>query len=169
MAWRAGQLSVTFRPASVILMRATLILRLSILGPSRAVEARGGEHRGSAALFGSQAHSRVPGKLLPRSIQFGIPVAPRLPHRVHRMCRPNDATDISSGQRSTLTSVWYPQALQVTSSPRTPFRRMLPRVIGWIGSSSLPYFQAKNRQGTKSSAPAQLVLVMKPILFRVMT
>ena len=50
-----------------------------------------------------------------------------------------------------------------------PFWRMLPSVIGWIGSSSLPYFQAKNRQGTKSSAPAQLVLVMKPILFRVMT
>jgi len=44
-----------------------------------------------------------------------------------------------------LTSVWYPQALQVTSSPRTPFRRMLPSVIGWIGSSSLPYFEAKNR------------------------
>jgi hypothetical protein len=90
-----------------------------------------------------------------RSFQLGIALAPSLPHFVHRIHGPKDGTGISSGQLSTLTSVWYPQALQVTSSPRTLFWRMLPSVIGRIGSSSLPYFQAKNRQGTKSSAPAQ--------------
>ncbi len=88
-----------------------------------------------AALLGTQAHRRVPGKLLPRSIQFGIAVTPRLPHRVHRMCRPNDGTGTSSGQASTLTSVLLPQARQVAKSERTPRLRMLPNVIGLVGSS----------------------------------
>ena len=86
-------------------------------------------------LLGSQAHRPVPGKLLPRSIQFGIALAPRLPHRVHRMCRVNDGTGTSSGQASTLTSVLLPQARQVAKSERTPRLRMLPSVIGPIGSS----------------------------------
>jgi hypothetical protein len=42
-----------------------------------------------------RAHRRVRGKLLPRSIQLGIAVALRLPHRVHRMCRVNDGTGTS--------------------------------------------------------------------------
>jgi hypothetical protein len=83
----------------------------------------------------TQAPRRVPGKLLPRSIQFGIALAPRLPHRVHRMCRVNDGTGASSGQASTLTSVLLPQARQVAKSERTPRLRMLPSVIGRIGSS----------------------------------
>ena len=87
------------------------------------------------ARLGTQAHRRVPGKLLPRSIQFGIALAPRLPHRVHRMCRVNDGTGTSSGQASTLTSVLLPQARQVAKSERTPRLRMLPSVIGRIGSS----------------------------------
>jgi hypothetical protein len=62
-------------------------------------------------------------------------VAPTLPHLLHRIRGPNDGTGTSSGHPSTLTSVWWPQALQVTNSPRTPFWRMLPRVIGSIGSS----------------------------------
>jgi hypothetical protein len=82
-----------------------------------------------------RAHRRVPGKLLPRSIQLGIAVAPRLPHRVHRMCRVNDGTGTSSGQASTLTSVLLPQARQVAKSERMPRLRMLPSVIGRIGSS----------------------------------
>jgi len=66
---------------------------------------------------------------------MGIAVAPRLPHRVHRMCRVNDGTGTSSGQASTLTSVLLPQARQVAKSERTPRLRMLPSVIGRIGSS----------------------------------
>jgi len=53
---------------------------------------------------------------------------------------PNDGTGTSSGQLSTLTSVRWPQALQVTNSPRTPFWRMLPSVMERIGSSSLAIF-----------------------------
>jgi hypothetical protein len=86
-------------------------------------------------LLGSQAHRPVPGKLLPRSIQFGIALAPRLPHRVHRMCRVNDGTGTSFGQASTLTSVLLPQVRQVAKSERTPRLRMLPSVIGLVGSS----------------------------------
>ncbi len=93
------------------------------------------EHGERAPLLSTQAHRRVPGKLLPRSIQLGIAVAPRLPHRVHRMRRPNDGTGTSSGQASTLTSVLLPQARQVAKSKRTPRLRMLPSVIGPIGSS----------------------------------
>jgi hypothetical protein len=100
-----------------------------------AVVARGREHSQRPALLGSQAHRRVRGKLLPRSIQFGITVAPRLPHRVHRPYRPNDDTGTSSGEVSTLTSVLLPQAKQVAKSERTPRLRMLPSVIGLIGSS----------------------------------
>ena len=86
-------------------------------------------------LLGTQAHRRVPGKLLPRSIQFGIALAPKLPHRVHRMCRMNDGTGASSGQASTLTSVLLPQARQVVKSERTSRLRMFPSVIGLVGSS----------------------------------
>ena len=90
-----------------------------------------------------------------RSFQLGIALAPSLPHFVHRIrgaegrhrhiVRPTIDVDLGV----------VPAGAAGESSPRTPFRRMLPSVIGWIGSSSLPYFQAKNRQGTKSSAPAQ--------------
>jgi hypothetical protein len=79
-----------------------------------------------------RAHRRVSGRLLPRSIQLGIAVAPRLPHRVHRMCRVNDGTGTSSGQASTLTSVLLPQARQVAKSERTPRLRMLPSVMGGL-------------------------------------
>jgi len=41
----------------------------------------------------------------------------------------------SSGQASMLTSVLLPQARQVAKSERTPRLRMLPSVIGPIGSS----------------------------------
>jgi hypothetical protein len=109
-----------------------------------AVVARCREHSQCAALLGSQAHRRVPGKLLPRSIQFGIALAPRLPHRVHRMCRVNDDTGTSSGEASTLTAVLLPQARQVAKSERTPRLRMLPSVIGRIGSSE--------RQGLNSDS-----------------
>jgi len=54
---------------------------------------------------------------------------------VHRPCRPNDDTGTSSGQASTLTAVLLPQARQVAKSERTPRLRMLPSVIGRIGSS----------------------------------
>ena len=46
-----------------------------------------------------------------------------------------DGTGTSSGRASTLTSGWQPQALQVTNSPRMPFWRISPSVIGRIGSS----------------------------------
>jgi len=107
----------------------------SVVIVSRRCGPRSRAWRGRARLLGNQAHRRVPGKLLPRSIQLGIAVAPRLPHRVHRMCRVNDGTGTSSGQASTLTSVLLPQARQVAKSERTPRLRMLPSVIGRIGSS----------------------------------
>src|SRR5437899_1653418 len=59
------------------------------------------------------------------------------PHRLHRIRGPNDGTATASGQASMLTAVSWPQCRQVTNSPRTPFWRMLPSVIGWIGSSRL--------------------------------
>ena len=99
-------------------------------------------------LLGTQAHRRVPGKLLPRSIQFGIALAPRLPHRVHRPCRPNDDTGTSSGQASTLTAVLLPQARQVAKSERTPRLRMLPSVIGRIGSSERGITRPRRGAGT---------------------
>ncbi len=125
--------------------RQTVIHQLSDQGGVEAVRAQqrlrhaiaphSPEHGESAPLLRSQAHRRVPGKLLPRSIQFGIALAPRLPHRVHRMCRVNDGTGTSSGQASTLTLVLLPQARQVAKSERTPRLRMLPSVIDSIGSS----------------------------------
>src|SRR5258708_465644 len=45
------------------------------------IEARAREHSQRAALLGRQAHFGVPDKLSLRSIQFGIAVVPRLPHR----------------------------------------------------------------------------------------
>jgi hypothetical protein len=50
----------------------------------RAVAARGREHGESASLLRSQAHRRGPGRLSRRSIQFGMALAPRLPHRLRR-------------------------------------------------------------------------------------
>src|SRR5258708_2098212 len=55
-----------------------------------------------------------------RSFQLGIVLAPSLPHFVHRIRGPKDGTGVSSGQRSTLTSVWYPQALQVSRARARP-------------------------------------------------
>jgi hypothetical protein len=80
-------------------------------------------------------YARPPGRLSRRSIQFGRASAPRLPHWLHRMRGPNEGTGTSSGHASTFTARSWPQWRQVTSSPRTPFWRMLPRVIGRIGSS----------------------------------
>src|SRR5258708_11023076 len=89
------------------------------------------------ALLGSQGSSPRPWQAVAPLDPIGIAVAPRLPHRVHRMCRANDGTGTSSGQASTLTSVLLPQARQVAKSERTPRLRMLPSVIGRIGSSEL--------------------------------
>jgi hypothetical protein len=76
-----------------------------------------------------------PGNLSACSIQFGIAVAPSLPHWLHRHRGPNDGSGTSSGHASTLTAVSRPQCWQVTKSPRTPWRRIVPSVIGPIGSS----------------------------------
>src|SRR5712664_3602835 len=72
-------------------------------------------------------------------------VAPSLPHLVQRIRGPNDGTGTSSGQASMLTAVSWRQCRQVTNSPRTPFWRMLPSVMGRnralpqpIGHSRIP-------------------------------
>jgi hypothetical protein len=97
-------------------------LSSACVAPLRPAVATGGVVRQSAAATHPR---RVPCKLLPLSIQLGIAVAPRLPHSVHPMCRPNDGTGTSSGQASTLTVVLWPQARQVVKSERTP--RLCPR------------------------------------------
>jgi hypothetical protein len=50
--------------------------------------------------------------------------SPRWPHLLRRMRGPNAGAAMSSGQSSTLTVVWWPQAVQVTSSERGPGLRV---------------------------------------------
>jgi hypothetical protein len=57
-----------------------------------------------------------------------------MPQCVHTMRGSNDGTGTSSGQRSALSTARWWQTQQHTSSDRTPFARMLPSVIGSIGS-----------------------------------
>jgi hypothetical protein len=99
-----------------------------------------------------ERHRRAPpGNLSAHSIQFGTAVAPSLPQRLQRMRGPNEGTVASSGQSSILAARSWPQCWQVTNKPRTPCRRMLPSVIGRIGSSSLTIRPSKNKHGTESS------------------
>jgi hypothetical protein len=57
-----------------------------------------------------------------------------IPQRVHTIRGPNDGTGTSSDHESALMIAqwWHPQ--QHTSSDHTPLARMLPSVIGSIGS-----------------------------------
>jgi hypothetical protein len=112
--------------------------------------------RGAAGAAGAQGVRRDDvivgaGNLSARSIQLGTAVAPSLAQRLQGMRGPKDGTVASSGQPSILTAPHSRSA--VTNKPRTPCRRMLPSVIGRIGSSFLAMLQAKNGQGTKSSEP----------------
>jgi hypothetical protein len=64
---------------------------------------------------------------------FGRASAPTMPQRVQIMRGPNVGTGTSSDHGSALKIArWHSQ--QHTSSERTPFARMLPTVIGSIGS-----------------------------------
>jgi hypothetical protein len=67
-----------------------------------------------------------------RSFQFGITSAPRWPERSQRMRGPSDGAATSSPCASTFTTASWRQVTleQCTTSDRTPFWRMLPRVIG---------------------------------------
>jgi hypothetical protein len=137
-----------------------------------AVDAGVGKDFERAALLGIEASHRhgLPGSLSRRSIQFGIAVAPSLPHRLQRMRGPNHGTGTSSGQASTLSFVLCSQCWQVTHSPRTPFRRMLPSVIGWIGSSGLvmpPIRTSRERESRgcyKNLPPPRFPLVPPMVL-----
>jgi hypothetical protein len=59
-----------------------------------------------------------------------------LPQQLQGMRGPKDGTVASSGHSFILTARSWPQCWQVTNEPRTPCQRMLPSVIGRIGSSS---------------------------------
>jgi hypothetical protein len=67
-----------------------------------AITARGREHDESPALFDAETRTRhcraPPSNLSARSLQFGIAVAPSLPHRLHRMREPNEGTGTLSGR-----------------------------------------------------------------------
>ena len=67
-------------------------------------------HARLPSLTCSRTIGRPPGSLSARSIQFGIALAPSLPHWLQRMRWPNDGTGTSSGLASTLTSVSWPRA-----------------------------------------------------------
>jgi hypothetical protein len=62
--------------------------------------------------------------------------------------RPKEGTGASSGQPSIGP---HARGRSAGKPTRTPCRRMLASVMGWIGSSSLAIRPAKNIQGTKSS------------------
>src|SRR5258707_15456628 len=72
---------------------------------------------------------------------------------VHRICSPNDRTETSSGHALTSTSVLWLQAQQVATSPRTPLWRILPRVIGWIGS---PHHRLGSPIGLRAAIAARI-------------
>jgi hypothetical protein len=57
-----------------------------------------------------------------------------IPHFVHTMRGPNVGTGVSSGHRSTLRMARWWHCQHDTASDRTPLSRMLPSVIGSIGS-----------------------------------
>ncbi len=109
---------------------------------------KAGQRSGTAV--GQHHRWAPPGNLSARSIQLGTAVAPSLPHRLQRMRGPKDGTVASSAQSSILTARSWPQCWQVACSPRTPCRRIVPSVMGRIGSSSLIIRPAKNAQRTKS-------------------
>jgi hypothetical protein len=66
--------------------------------------------------------------------QFGRPSAPTIPHRVHTIRGPNVVTGTSSDHRSPLRSARWWHTRQHTLSDRTALARMLPSVIGSMGS-----------------------------------
>jgi hypothetical protein len=71
--------------------------------------------------------------------QFSLPSAPTIPQRVQIMRGPKVGTATSSGQRSALSTAWWWQFQQDTSSDLTPSLRMLPSVVGSIATSiSMP-------------------------------
>ena len=85
--------------------------------------------------LGSTATSAT-GQRLPRRLLF--PVRPRVgaedpASRAHRHPGPKVGTRTWSAQASTLKIARWWHCQQDTSSERTPFSRMLPRVIGSIG------------------------------------
>jgi hypothetical protein len=57
-----------------------------------------------------------------------------IPHLVHTIRGPNTGTGTSSGHAAALMIASWWHRCQDTTSEWTPFARMLPRVIGWIGS-----------------------------------
>jgi hypothetical protein len=60
--------------------------------------------------------------------------APTMPQRVHTMRGPNVGTGTSSDHGSALMIARWWHTQQHTSSDRTPLARMLPSVMGSIGS-----------------------------------
>jgi hypothetical protein len=72
------------------------------------------------------------------SCQCSRAAAPMILQRVHTMRGPNVGTGTSSDHRSALKIARWWHAQQHTSSDRTPLARMLPRVIGSIGSALHP-------------------------------
>jgi hypothetical protein len=91
---------------------------------------------------------RAPVLCRPRSIQLGTAVAPSLAQRLQRMRRPKEGTGASSGQPSIGP---HARGRSAGKPTRTPCRRMLASVVGWIGSSSLAIRPTRNIPGTKSS------------------
>jgi hypothetical protein len=57
------------------------------------------------------------------------------PHWLRRSRRPASGSKIVAAKTSTFTSALCPQAWHVAISARTPFRRMLPKVMGGPGFS----------------------------------
>ena len=70
---------------------------------------------------------------LDRLFRFVLP--PQLPQRKRA---PASGTVRVSGSASTLTSAWWAQAWQVAVTERTPFKRMLARVIGYRPGPKYP-------------------------------
>jgi hypothetical protein len=68
------------------------------------------------------------------SRQFGRASAPIMPHLVHTMRGPNMGTGTLSGHRPAHRMARWWHCQHDTSSDRTPLARMLPSVIGSIGS-----------------------------------
>jgi hypothetical protein len=68
------------------------------------------------------------------SCQCGRASAPTIPQFVHTIRGPKVGTGTSSDHRSALMIARWWHTQQHTSSDRTPFARMLPSVLGSIGS-----------------------------------
>src|SRR5258705_6879174 len=103
-----------------------------------------------------------------RSFQLGIVLAPSLPHFVHRIRGPKDGTGVSSGQRSTLTSVWYPQALQVSRARARRSGACCRASSAGSAPHPCPTSNLNTDREKKKERPHKLVLVTKPIIFSVM-